>query len=170
MTKVEDEETPIPLTTSKFADDLKWSTRNLRKVLKSLNLCASGLPQVVKVANKSWRIIFFDPLKLNKRFKEFVTNYKPEESANSFFELIKPKKAQEVLPVQPKKVTQVTQVTDTTHNDISLKNIVHNDNSIKENQLRVGSVTSVTSVTEDSKGPITLKSKMPNFSELFKKE
>ena len=133
MTKAEDEVTPIPLTTSKIADDLKWSTRTVRKVINSLGMCGKGLPSRITVGNKSWRVIFFEPTKLDRRLKEFVVDYEPKK----LFNLIEGKGFQTVLD---EKMTQVTQVTDTTHGDIPSK----------ENASRAGSVTSVTSVTQQS--------------------
>ena len=38
-----------------------------------------GKPEFIKVEGKSWRVIFFDPMKLEKRLKEFVVNYKVGE-------------------------------------------------------------------------------------------
>ena len=133
----DDEEKTIPLTISKIADSLKFTPSKTSKVLKSLNLCPSGLSPSVKLEKKTWRVIYFEPIKLHRRLKEFVVSYKPEEHA-LFWELIKPKEVQKVFVIQPKKVTEVTQVTQK----------IHGDNSTEKNESRVKSVTSVTSVTE----------------------
>lgn len=106
-----------PLTTSMMAEKLKWTSRRVRKVIRGLNLRRKGLSNVVKVSNKSYRVVFFEPSKLEKRLREFVVNYKPK----SLFE----------------KVTEVTQVT--------LK--LHGETQKPETPLGGLSVTTVTSVT-----------------------
>jgi len=112
-----------PLTTSMIAQNLKWTTRRVRKVIRGLNLCRQGIPNFVKVSGKSWRVIFFEPKKLEKRLREFVVNYKPAE----LFEGLG--------------VTQVTQVTDYLHGETRKSQLE------TENTPCMGSVTSVTSVT-----------------------
>lgn len=122
----------IPLTISTLAEEFKATSRNIRKILNSLNLCACGLPRVVKVGNKSCRVIFFDPSKFEKRLREFVADYEP-------FGLYK------ILGLE-KPVTEVTQVT---HPTCSLDQFAGKKD---EEELHAGTVTSVTCVTDsDSK-------------------
>jgi hypothetical protein len=73
----DDKENVIPLTVSAFADEFKSQARHIRKLLNSLNLCNPGLPRIVKVAAKNYRVIFFSPAKFEKRLREFVIDYKP---------------------------------------------------------------------------------------------
>jgi hypothetical protein len=120
----------IPLTVGAFADEFKTTTRNLRKTLNSLKLCAAGLPRVIKVGSKTYRVIFFDPPKLEKRLREFVVDYEPFK----LYELLGLEK--------PKTVTQVTQVTDPTRDTKQLDGFLGK-------ALCAASVTSVTSVTKD---------------------
>jgi hypothetical protein len=121
----------IPLTISTLAEEFKSTSRNIRKTLTSLNLCAAGLPKVIKVGKKTYRVIFFDPPKFEKRLREFVIDYKPYE----LYEKLGLEK--------PKSVTQVTEVTDKTYGSKLLDGFL-------KNELHAGSVTSVTSVTETS--------------------
>jgi hypothetical protein len=129
----------VPLTISALAEEFKSSSRNMRKALTSLNLCAAGLPKVIKVGSKTWRVVFFDPPRFEKRLREFVIDYKPYE----LYEKLGLEK--------PKPVTQVTEVTDKTcgSKQVSL---------LGENELHAGTVTSVTSVTEHA---------LPNSSHSF---
>jgi hypothetical protein len=140
-TEDEENKVTIPLTTSKMADDLKWTARNVKKVLKSLNISASGLPQFVKVGNKSWRVVFFDPDKFEKRLREFVIEYNP----NTLRNLVSAKYGQTAL-----KVTEVTEVTDKLHGEISGE---QQEPRLDENAPCIRSVTSVTSVTEKVQEP-----------------
>jgi hypothetical protein len=129
----EDEKTSvIPLTIGAMAEEFKSTSRKIRKVLNSLSLCAAGLPRVIKVGNKTYRVIFFDPPKFEKRLREFVIDYKPYE----IFEKLGLEK--------PKTVTQVTHVTDPAHGRKQLDGFLSRG---EENEPCVGSVTSVTSVT-----------------------
>jgi hypothetical protein len=116
--------TTRPLTTSELAQHFKWSARSIRKGIKSLNLCKKGLPAFVKVGRKSYRVIFFEGDRLERRLKEFVVGYKPKDLF----------KIQSV-------VTDVTLVT----------LLIHGDAQGKEQEAdvtpRIESVTSVTSVT-----------------------
>ncbi|MCJ7561078.1 zinc ribbon domain-containing protein [Candidatus Bathyarchaeota archaeon] len=97
----EDEEKLVtePLTTSKLADHFKWSSHSIRKTIKSLNICAQGLPFRIKVGKKSYRVIFFEADRLEKRLREFVVDYTPK----SLFE--------KVGVTGDKVVTVVTEVT-----------------------------------------------------------
>ena len=90
----------VPLTVSALAEEFKSTSRNIRKALTSLNLCAAGLPKVIKVGSKTYRVVFFDPPRFEKRLREFVIDYKPYE----LYEKLGLEK--------PKSVTQVTDVTD----------------------------------------------------------
>ena len=117
-----------PLTTSIIAQHLKWTTRRVRKVLKGLNICRKGIPDFVKVSGKAYRVIFFEPEKLEKRLREFVVDYKPGE----IFEKMK--------------VTQVTKVTDYLHEE--------DKTELEKSEIPPyrESVTSVTSVTAKESG------------------
>jgi hypothetical protein len=110
-----------PLTTTGLSEHFKWSPRTARKVVRGLALCRQNISNFVKVGNKSYRAIFFEPSKLERRLREFVVDYKP----NSLME-----------------VTLVTQVT------LPLYGSVENQEEQKKNKPYKESVTSVTSVTE----------------------
>jgi len=125
----------IPLTISVLAEEFKSTSRNIRKTLTSLNLCAAGLPKVVKVGNKNYRVIFFDPPKLEKRLREFVIDYEPYELYDKLG-LEKPKTA--------------TQATHATLPACGAKQL---DGFLK-NEPCAGSVASVTSVAEKAKQKI----------------
>ena len=139
----EDDWVSVPLTTTKMAEELKWTTRTVRKVINSLSLCAKGLPPLVKVGPKPYRVIFFDPEKMEKRLREFVVDYEPRK----ILKLAKEKlggAGQQKLPVE-NEVTEVTQVTDKIHgNDQGGREKTEKNDDIP----CAGSVTSVTSVTE----------------------
>lgn len=85
LTKTENDSSTVPLTTSTIGEELKWTTRQVRKVLNSLNLCSQDLPAIIKVGKKSWRAIFFRPEKLEKRLRQFVVDYQP----NRLFGILK---------------------------------------------------------------------------------
>jgi hypothetical protein len=123
----------VPLTISTLAEEFKTTSRNIRKALTSLNLCAAGMPKVVKVGNKPYRVIFFDPPRFEKRLREFVIDYTPYELYDK------------IGLEKPKTVTQVTQVTDKTHGSKQLDGFL-------EKTQHAGTVTSVTSVTKEAKG------------------
>lgn len=67
------------LTTTKLAKIYRWTPSWTRKVVKGLKLAKEGLPDFVKVGGKSARVIFFEPLKLEKRLREFVVDYTPTD-------------------------------------------------------------------------------------------
>ncbi len=71
-----DAETVVPLTVGKLAEQFKTTSRNIRRLLNSLNLCGPGLPRTIKVDSKNYRAVFFDPPKLEKRLREFVVDYR----------------------------------------------------------------------------------------------
>lgn len=118
-------EVKIPLTVKKISEDLKWTPRRVRKVIRGLNICRQGLSNIIKVSGKAYRVIFFEPDKLEKRLCEFIVDYQP-------------KKLYEVLGLR---VTEVTQVTDNMRNDAETSQDKNFD------LLYKGYVTSVTSVT-----------------------
>lgn len=66
-----------PLTTSDLALHFKWSSQSIRKAIKSLNIASAGLPPFIKDCGKSYRVIFFEPERLEKRLKEFIVDYVP---------------------------------------------------------------------------------------------
>jgi hypothetical protein len=88
----EELETKI-LTTQMLAERFKWSSRAIRTALNSLNLARKDLPSCVKVGKKTHRVIFFEGNKMEKRLREFVADYTPNEINGK------------------KTVTQVTEVT-----------------------------------------------------------
>jgi hypothetical protein len=55
----EEREVTLPLTINALAEEFKVTSRNIRKLLNSLNLCAPGLPRVIKVGDKTYRVVFF---------------------------------------------------------------------------------------------------------------
>jgi hypothetical protein len=67
----------IPLTTSKLADVLKWSSKTIRKIVTSLNLAPEHVPPRFRVGRYSYRGIFYDPAKMEKRLRAFVVDYPP---------------------------------------------------------------------------------------------
>ncbi|MGB9841552.1 MAG: zinc ribbon domain-containing protein [Candidatus Bathyarchaeales archaeon] len=67
-----------PLTTSDLALHFKWSSQSIRKAIKSLNIASTGLPPFIKDGGKSYRVIFFEPERLEKRLKEFIVDYAPK--------------------------------------------------------------------------------------------
>jgi len=95
-------EIKIPLTTTMLSQHFKWTANRARKVVRGLNLSKHGVSSFVKVGGKSYRVIFFEPLKLEKRLREFVVDYQPN-------------KLLDVLGAQS--VTEVTEVTPWTHGE-----------------------------------------------------
>jgi ribosomal protein L40E len=75
----EEKLTTRPLTTSELAQHFKWSSQSIRKGIKSLNLCRKGLPAFVRDGKKSYRVIFFEGDKFEKRLREFVVDYTPKD-------------------------------------------------------------------------------------------
>jgi hypothetical protein len=67
-----------PLTTSDLALHFKWSSQSIRKAIKSLNIASTGLPPFIKEGGKSYRVIFFEAERLEKRLKEFIVDYVPK--------------------------------------------------------------------------------------------
>jgi hypothetical protein len=129
----ETSERKFPLTVSALADEFKMSSRNIRKVLNSLNLCSSGLPRSIKYGKKNYRIVFFDPPKFEKRLREFVIDYKPY----ALYDLLELK--------HPESATHATDATLGIHGSKQLAGFL--DQS-KQNDGCSGSVASVASVTE----------------------
>ena len=85
------------LTTQLLSEKFKWSSRSIRSALNSLNLCSKGLPNTIKVENKTHRVIFFEGEKIERRLREFILDYTPNEINGK------------------KEVTQVTEVTLSTY-------------------------------------------------------
>jgi hypothetical protein len=119
-----EKEEKIPVTTTILAEHFKWSPRTARKVVRGLALCPQSLSNVIKVGGRAYRVILFDPRKLEKRLREFVVDYEP----NSLL----------------KKVTEVTQVT------LPLYGLVEKQEPAQKNEPYKESVTSVTSVTSQA--------------------
>jgi len=71
-----------PLTTTALGESLKRSSRDIRKILTSLNLAPKNAPPRFRVGKRSYRGIFFDPKKMEKRLREFVVSYEK----NSLYE------------------------------------------------------------------------------------
>jgi hypothetical protein len=66
------------LTTGVLAEHFKWNANATRKALTSLGIVVKGLNNSVKVGKKTQRVIFFEPVKLERRLKEFVLDYTPD--------------------------------------------------------------------------------------------
>jgi len=124
-------ERTMPLTVGALADEFHMTHRNTRKILNSLNLCSPGLPRSIKVSDKNYRVIFFDPPKFEKRLKEFVIGYEP-------FKLY------DLLNLQ-KPATDATDATDKLHGSLQLDGFIKQP---KTDEGCVGSVATVASVTE----------------------
>jgi len=167
----DESEKVVPLTISTLAEELKSTSRRIRKTLTSLNLCAAGMPKLVKVGNKPYRVMFFDPPRFEKRLREFVIDYEPYE-LYAKLNLEKPKTVSLVSDVsvpapgaglldsflenephagsetsetsETEKPETVTHVTDVTVPAPSVGLL----ESLLAGEPRVGSVTSVTSVTK----------------------
>ena len=122
-------ETCPPLTIRALSEEFKASQRTIRKTFNRLNLCAPGLPRVIKAGDKTYRPLFFNPAKFEKRLREFVVGYEP----CSIFEK---------LGIQ---VTVVTLVTDKTHSAFPSLSSFNLKGLGDEGS---GSVTSETCVTE----------------------
>jgi hypothetical protein len=114
------EEILIPLQTSDLAEKLKWSTREVRSVVNSLQLHPSleKLPKLLRL-DRVYRPIWVDEQRLLSRFEEFAPDY------------------------------SVTLVTDVTHIASDQHPSQDGKDKIKpENSTQIISVTSVTSVTK----------------------
>ncbi len=66
-----------PLTVSKIAESLNWSSKEIRKVIKSLNLIDNP-PDRIKLDKKTYRPIFFQADRLEKRCRDFVIGYEQD--------------------------------------------------------------------------------------------
>jgi hypothetical protein len=87
------------------------------------------MPKVIRVGNKTPRVIFFDPPRFEKRLREFVIDYEPYE----LYEKLGLEK--------PKNVSDVSDVSDKTCGSKQLDGFL-------ENEPHSGSETSETSETE----------------------
>jgi hypothetical protein len=58
-----------------LADHFKWNPITIGRVLTSLGIASKGLNNSVKVGKKTYRVIFFEPVMIEKRLKEFVFDY-----------------------------------------------------------------------------------------------
>ena len=67
-------EDKAPLTASKIAESLNWSSKEIRKVIKSLNLIDNA-PDRIKIDKKTYRPVFFETDRLEKRCRDFVIAY-----------------------------------------------------------------------------------------------
>lgn len=137
----EDDWEAVPLTAARIAEDLKWTTRAVRKVINSLNLDSKDLPSRIKVGNKAYRVIFFNPERLEKRLKEFVVDYK----LGKIFEIVKEK-----LGVTGQQKLEVGDGSDASDTSNYIYSQQKEGQEIGENgeSLYIGeTVTSVTSVT-----------------------
>ncbi len=72
----EELEVVIPLQTSSIAEDLKWSAREVRSVIHSMQLMRDKGRPTIKAGNRTYRPIFFEPEKLEKLLLDFVSSYK----------------------------------------------------------------------------------------------
>ena len=133
-----------PLTTKVIADEMKWSAQHVRKVIGGLNLASKELPSFIKVGGKSYRAVFFEPQRLEKRLREFVVGYRK----GGLLEALK--------------VTGVTQVTLLTHGETeeSIKPTVYYDRDLRD--LRDQQATSLADAT-----PPTLSGPTPVADEVL---
>ncbi|MEM3826094.1 MAG: hypothetical protein QXO47_10785 [Thermoproteota archaeon] len=108
----------VPLQTSDLAEQIRWSTREVRNVINSLQFHPrqEQLPKLVRI-DRVYRPIWFDEGRLRTRFMEFVPDYEPTEESS---------------------VTSVTSVTDNVGAADLVAGCVQSGKS----------VTNVTSVTE----------------------
>jgi len=95
----------VPLSPSRVAEILGWKSKNVRKVLDSLNIAPDDTPDVIRIEGKTYRPIFFEPRRLEKLLAEFVVEYRKGELS---IKLGAP--SQTTLDAAP--VTHVTDVTD----------------------------------------------------------
>lgn len=126
-----EEETIIPLQTSSMAEVLKWSAREIRRAVASLQIIPDDAPRhVIHLSRSTFRPIFVDPEKLEVLLADFVVDYE----AGTLRERLSEAGA----------VTQVTQVT--------LPTPVSPPGE-SDPPTGVASVTSVTSVTDSAMRP-----------------
>lgn len=71
----EDLERTTPLTTTSLSETLKRTSRDIRKILTSLNIAPENAPPRFRVGKRRYRGIFFDTRKMEKRLREFVVTY-----------------------------------------------------------------------------------------------
>lgn len=109
------------LTTKHISDHFKMSPQSIRKTIASLGIVEKGLSNSVRVGEKTQRVIFFNPLRLEKRLREFVVNYKPN------------------------KVTDVTGITVSAYSPQRSSLLSYSE---KTDAPHIKTVTSVTTVTE----------------------
>jgi len=101
ITRVKDREGVDPvehltrtiLTTQILAEKFKWSSRSIRSALNSLNIARKGLPHSITIEGKTHRVVFFEGDRIERRLREFVPDYSPNEVHGK------------------KEITQVTQIT-----------------------------------------------------------
>ena len=123
------EETIVPLQTSGMAEVLKWSAREIRRAVSSLQITPDDAPRhVIHLSRGTFRPIFLNPEKLEVLLADFVVDYE----AGTLWERLSEAGA----------VTQVTQVT--------LPSTVGGSDS-PGRDTGLASVTSVTSVTDSAK-------------------
>jgi len=67
--------TRVPLSAKDAAELLGWLPKSVRKVVDSLNLAPEEAPNVIRVGDRAYRPIFFDPKRLEKLLREFVVGY-----------------------------------------------------------------------------------------------
>ena len=134
----------VPLQTSDLAEEFKWSTREVRKVLNSLQLHPNleKLPKLMKL-NRVYRPIWVDERRLISRFEEFVPDLVTEVtevtdnlSVEGSERTVQENKPESVTSVTKEKLESVTSV------------IPAESNKSSETTSERSSVTSVTSVTK----------------------
>jgi hypothetical protein len=81
------------LTTQLLGDKFKWSSRTIRTAINSLNIAKKGLPQSISIDGKTHRVIFFEGDRIERRLREFVPDYLPNQIHGK------------------KEITQITQIT-----------------------------------------------------------
>ena len=126
----------VPLSSSQVAEILGWKSRNVRKVLYSLNVAPDEAPDIAKIEGKTYRPIFFEPRRLEKLLAEFVVEYRKGE-------LFKKLGAPTQTTLDAASVTQVTQVT---HPQVCPRNA--EVTQVTEQKLGVVNFDKVTQVTD----------------------
>jgi hypothetical protein len=135
----EEREETLPLTVSALAEEFKTRSRDIRKILNSLSL-SSDMPRVIKIGGKNWRVIWFDPAKLEKRLREFVVDYEPY-TLYAKLGLASP-------------ATEATHATPQRHGE---KLSDYTEAELEKRSPHAGSVASVACVAEPRTIPVTVK-------------
>lgn len=72
-----EKEIKTPLTASHIKDDIGLGYKTIRKVWDSVNVSPDDAPERIRIGSRVWRVLWFDPLRLDKMLREFVVDYEP---------------------------------------------------------------------------------------------